>query len=400
MLPMIWIGECVRVRRCALGKGFTHQRAKRIETGDFVEQPAQLRLKGLAQNTLRARIGDVQTKLTVEHKYARAQIRQYALKVCFRLFQRVPVPFNRRARIRQLPGHRIKRLGQETQFILASDFALRRVIAARHFPRALRQQEKGARELIPQHKRQYHRQKTCEEERERQSADIHFAQAGPSQLLDLIVAPGALRLLHVACERSRYGAHELQKFLAMRRKRNQHAQAQRVLRARALICSIARVGISCPRWSASSAGARASTRPVCDTTIACCAPLRARNRSSAAEWIRPRADNRAAMRTPSRRSSASSASSAARPNSRPDSSAASILTSNHDSILRATNCRDRKSVRLPGNTPTSVKNTASFASSRVPKRPCRKRTISAAARPPTMSVKINATAAFAAYSHE
>src|SRR5260364_281691 len=63
MLPMIWIGECVRVRRCALGKGFTHQRAKRIKTGDFVEQPAQLRLKGLAQNTLRARIGDVQTKL-------------------------------------------------------------------------------------------------------------------------------------------------------------------------------------------------------------------------------------------------------------------------------------------------------------------------------------------------
>src|SRR5260363_69048 len=57
-------------------------------------------------------------------------------------------------------------------------------------------------------------------------------------------------------------------------------------------------------------------------------------------------------------------------------------------------------MRLPGNTPTSVKNTASFASSRVPKRPCRKRTISAAARPPTMSVKINATAAFAAYSHE
>src|SRR5260364_255631 len=45
-----------------------------------------MRLKGLAQNTLRARIGDVQTKLTVEHKYARAQIRQYALKVCFRLF--------------------------------------------------------------------------------------------------------------------------------------------------------------------------------------------------------------------------------------------------------------------------------------------------------------------------
>ena len=62
-------------------------------------------------------------------------------------------------------------------------------------------------------------------------------------------------------------------------------------------------------------------------------------------------------------------SSVVRPRFNPPSSAFSTRTSNHDSMLRATNCTDTPYTSTPGSTATSVKSSTRRSVSFEPKTP-------------------------------
>ena len=138
--------------------------------------------------------------------------------------------FGGAARIVQLLGHTVERLGEDAQLIVAGDLGTTAVVAARHRLRASGEQRQRLRQSRREQKGERGGGKQSQQQSQRQREYVDLLQTLTRQRQLLVVAVYLLHRLRVPRQRWRHLLQELQQTLvlgnAQRGHRNQHPQAQ------------------------------------------------------------------------------------------------------------------------------------------------------------------------------
>ncbi len=103
--------------RALLRKGFGDGVGKRRQVRNGGNQLADMLIERVMQNAGNRIVARDETEVRVEYHHAGRHVGQYRFQIGLCIFQRDAVPFDRSARIGQLPGHHVERFRQRAQFI-------------------------------------------------------------------------------------------------------------------------------------------------------------------------------------------------------------------------------------------------------------------------------------------
>ena len=175
-------------------------------------------------------IHGAQAQLFVEYQHAGRKIGEDVLEISLGRFELGAVRFGHAARIVQLLGHAVERLGENAQFIAAGDLRAAAVVPARHRLGARGEQRQRLRQARREQEGESGGGEQRQQQRQRKREDVDLLQALTRQRQLLVVAVYLLHRLRVPRQRRRHRLQELQQTLVLgdaeRGYRNQHAQAQ------------------------------------------------------------------------------------------------------------------------------------------------------------------------------
>ena len=213
-----------------LPEAFDDGARQRLQPRPIGERLALQAFEGLLQYRAGPVIHRAQAQLLVQYQHAGRQIGEDVLQISLGRFEFGAARFGHAARIVELLGHAVERLGEYAQFIAAGDLRAAAVIAARHRLGARGEQGQWLRQARGEQEGERGRGEQRQQQRQRQREDVDFLQALARQRQLLVVAIHLLHRLRIPRQRRRHRLQQLQQTFVLgdaeRGYRNQHAQAQ------------------------------------------------------------------------------------------------------------------------------------------------------------------------------